>query len=178
METLITKTTRNSDKQRAVTSVRMIGNKYRLGKSSWNKGLHVSGMSGKKHSASTRNKMSVSMSGVEHINAKGKKHHNWKGGVSFDQTHVSLVKNARNRDKAKSSGKHTGAQWTELKILYNNKCVCCGISEKVKKLTKDHIVPFSLGGSDNIENIQPLCNACNVKKSSKIIDYRINYKTT
>ena len=36
-------------------------------------------------------------------------------------------------------------------------------------LTKDHIIPLSLGGKDVIENYQPMCMRCNVKKDKRII---------
>ncbi len=35
-------------------------------------------------------------------------------------------------------------------------------------MTIDHILPRSLGGSDAIENLQPMCNTCNHKKGNKV----------
>lgn len=67
------------------------------------------------------------------------------------------------------SGAHTAKQWLDLCTKYNNKCLCCGLE---KPLTKDHIIPISKGGTDNIDNIQPLCNECNATKATKTIDYR------
>ena len=49
-------------------------------------------------------------------------------------------------------------------------CVRCGASEV--RLTKDHVVPISRGGSNAIENIQPLCKACNCSKGVSAEDYR------
>ena len=35
-------------------------------------------------------------------------------------------------------------------------------------MTIDHIVPLSLGGTSNVENLRGLCRACNGKKSSSV----------
>lgn len=71
-----------------------------------------------------------------------------------------------------SCGSHTYLEWVELKKEYNYTCPCCGRQEPEILLTRDHIVPLSIGGSDKIENIQPLCQSCNSKKSTKTIKYK------
>lgn len=68
-------------------------------------------------------------------------------------------------------GLHSQGEWETLKAQYNWTCPCCKKSEPEIKLTRDHIIPISKGGSDNIENIQPLCIRCNVKKATKSIRY-------
>jgi 5-methylcytosine-specific restriction endonuclease McrA len=67
-----------------------------------------------------------------------------------------------------NGGSHTIGEWETLKAQYNWTCLICGKQEPQIKLTEDHIIPLSKGGSDNIENIQPLCKTCNCKKSDKI----------
>ena len=75
----------------------------------------------------------------------------------------------RRRRIREAGGSFTAQEWIDLCNKYDNKCLCCG--EKTK-LTPDHVVPISKGGTNYIENIQPLCMGCNRKKNAKTIDYR------
>ena len=54
-------------------------------------------------------------------------------------------------------------------LLHGSRCLKC-YSES--NIALDHVVPIFLGGENKIENLQPLCQSCNSKKGTKIIDYR------
>ena len=76
----------------------------------------------------------------------------------------------RRRAGLESSDRHyTAEEWQALCAKYDYRCLCCG---EQKPLTVDHIVPISRNGSNDIDNIQPLCRSCNSKKHDSIIDYR------
>jgi len=90
-------------------------------------------------------------------------HRNYCNSHKVNIAHLKARRYAREKGAV---GSHTLKEWLKLKILHNEKCVICG---EQKKLTKDHIVPLSKGGTDFIENIQPLCKNCNSKKHNKII---------
>lgn len=79
----------------------------------------------------------------------------------------------RNQRIIDNGGFHTKGEWENLKVQYNFTCPACKKSEPEIKLTKDHIIPLLKGGSDNIENIQPLCMRCNAKKHTKEVRYEI-----
>jgi 5-methylcytosine-specific restriction endonuclease McrA len=154
---------------------------------------HRSGMNGKKHTINTkakmrskhfgkkmsdeaRQKMSENLTGL-----RGSKSRHWKGGITNQQSSRQWRKNnyervlslnrKRRALKFLAVGTHTLGEWLNLKAQYNWTCPCCRIAEPKIVLTEDHIVPLSKGGSDNIENIQPLCRSCNSKKHTNIIKY-------
>lgn len=102
---------------------------------------------------------------------QGKNHWNYKDGRSDNKEYRDKQKNERNRRKQIAHGSHTIGELEDLKAKYNWTCPCCGKSEPEIQLTEDHIIPLSKGGSDNIENIQPLCKKCNLKKHTLIIKY-------
>lgn len=52
----------------------------------------------------------------------------------------------------------------------NHTCRYCGESAPDVKLTIDHVVPVSLGGSDDPTNLVAACPDCNAGKSSSIPD--------
>ena len=70
-------------------------------------------------------------------------------------------------------GNYSNKEWADLKARYENKCLACGLNECERPLTADHVIPLSLGGSNEIINIQPLCKPCNSRKYTKTTDYRI-----
>jgi 5-methylcytosine-specific restriction endonuclease McrA len=72
--------------------------------------------------------------------------------------------------KARVKGTHTELEWQVLRHLFFDMCVAC--FDESRPVTKDHIVPISQGGSDHIDNIQPLCAPCNTRNLKRWKDCR------
>jgi 5-methylcytosine-specific restriction endonuclease McrA len=81
------------------------------------------------------------------------------------------VSRAKYRAKqAAYGGPHfTVAEWRELLEACGGRCLRCG---QVADLTVDHVIPLSIGGSNTVENVQPLCSECNGIKGCETMDYR------
>ena len=63
------------------------------------------------------------------------------------------------------SGKIDKKLWEEKLVMLEGKCQMCGTKEKI---IIDHITPLSKGGTNNIDNLQPLCISCNCSKNNKL----------
>lgn len=84
---------------------------------------------------------------------------------------IRLIQYHRRRTQERGNGgKYTVAEWKQLCNHYGNKCLRCGRSDV--KLTADHVVPVALGGTSNIDNLQPLCLPCNLWKGARHMDFR------
>ena len=66
-----------------------------------------------------------------------------------------------------SSGLISGTVRYEVLKRAGTRCELCGISNEVKALEVDHIVPRSKGGSDELSNLQALCYSCNAMKRDR-----------
>ena len=106
------------------------------------------------------------------------KHPRWAKTLSIESKHIYRAR------LANAEGRFTLKQFRELCKKYKYTCICCGNTEDQlfdiqRMLVPDQVVPISKGGSNFIDNIQPLCHAikggrggCNNTKHNTEIDYR------
>ena len=63
------------------------------------------------------------------------------------------------------------ATWLSIKQYFNNECAYCG---KSVRLEKEHVIPFTKGGTLSVDNIVPACRKCNASKGAN--DFEDWYK--
>ena len=68
--------------------------------------------------------------------------------------------------RANTIGSLTSEQWHDACEAFDFTCAYCG---NESKLTMDHVVPVSNGGSTSADNIIPACQSCNSSKNNKDI---------
>jgi len=81
----------------------------------------------------------------------------------------------RRARKREAEGGFSGSEWKELCRAVGERCVACG---ERRRLTIDHIEPLSIGGTNSIENIQPLCGRCNSAKGTNSWHFLAGYDAT
>jgi hypothetical protein len=157
-----------------VIHAKKVGHSLKGRKNTWGNKIG-SALKGKKLSIGHKQKIKQSILKIGQTNTgrthfkKGQKPHNFKGGISKTKEYRSFYKSQYKFQKRNATGSHTFGEWENLKAQYDWTCPSCRKSEPEIKLTEDHIIPLSRGGSNNIENIQPLCGSCNSKKWAKLI---------
>lgn len=120
---------------------------FKKGVSVWNKGIKMSGMSGKRHSQETKEKMRLSSSGPLSSN--------WKGGITEENYRIRRSKKY--------------ADWrTSVFIRDGYSCQSCGAKSSAGnrvRLEADHIKPFATFPElrFDLDNGRTLCASCHRK---------------
>lgn len=93
------------------------------------------------------------------------------GKMEEYRAHISVYQANRRiiRKMSESRGGITKQQWSNIKEKCDNRCLRCQLTVK---LSLDHVIPVSKGGSSSAGNSQPLCKSCNSRKLTSMIDYR------
>lgn len=56
-------------------------------------------------------------------------------------------------------------EWSRTRLHWKGRCAYCG--KKPEVLYREHMMPVSRGGGDELENIVPACFRCNASKATK-----------
>ena len=87
---------------------------------------------------------------------------NHEKGRLYRQNRRAKIKN--------NGGTITAQEWQSVLDMYGNRCLYPGCDRT--DLEMDHVKPIELGGTNTVDNIQPLCVHHNRSKGTKWIDYR------
>jgi len=133
---------------KAPIEVRLKMSLAKKGKPSWNKGIPMR----------PESKIKLSLS------KKGQIPWNKKLFRPKNVSRAAFTQRIRRQRLETNGGKHSIEQWEELKANHKFACIKCKLKEPEIKLTRDHILAISRGGTDDIKNIQPMCLKCNQSK--------------
>ncbi len=121
-----------------------------------------------KHYASEKFKARI----IAYQNTKGYKEYKKQYAIS-DWGRLKARQYTHNR-KARikaNGGTFSAEEFVSIVEAFDYTCPCCKERFNLNELTPDHIVPLSKGGVNSIDNIQPLCLPCNIRKGVKTTNY-------
>lgn len=90
-------------------------------------------------------------------------------GKAWHESHPAQVaakgKRRRAHEKQAPVNDLTHAQWLEIQAAQDHRCYYC--QKRCKgRLTQDHIIPLSKGGSHTLHNVIGACHSCNARKNT------------
>lgn len=94
-----------------------------------------------------------------------------KEGVKYQLQSLDLTQ------KREPRAKPPPAMWKKIQEAFDYRCAHCGRQKPDVSLSPDHRRPRARGGSNDEENWQPLCEQCNVLKSSACQGCSLNCMT-
>lgn len=126
---------------------------------------------------SEQHKQAISRANTNRIRSdmRGVKNPKWKDGRTYDIEYRRLVIRLHNQ-KRRALGTIHPRVWESIKARFGYMCPACALEEPDIKLTIDHIIPVSKGGTNDASNLQPLCRLCNSRKMKNVRAY-VPYKT-
>lgn len=80
-----------------------------------------------------------------------------------------LKAKSKRRDKERELEPIDIELWKIKLDVLNNQCQMCKVYLSDRLVECDHIIPITKGGTNHIDNLQPLCKPCNSSKGNKII---------
>lgn len=92
-----------------------------------------------------------------------------KTGDLEGPTMGELIKSSKSKTKPKSNKRKSLTKSIRHEVFVRDeyKCVECGATKESVTLHVDHIIPVAQGGTDELSNLQTLCEACNLSKSNR-----------
>ena len=79
---------------------------------------------------------------------------------------------ANRRARLREGGGGSARLRRALNVRGSGTCATCGLDYSSSFLKVDHVRPLSLGGGDNPENLQVLCDPCHRTKSERDVRQR------
>lgn len=91
-----------------------------------------------------------------------------KWAHSTPERHARALKmRAEYVERRKSApGSHTEDEWQMVLAAYLHRCAYCGTDRRA--LVREHVVPVSAGGTNDIGNMVPACQPCNARKLDRL----------
>ena len=120
--------------------------------------------------AEQRKRLIAAITGRPRPDLSGSKSIFWVDGRSLEPGYWRAMHSIKSQ-RRRAQGRIDRKEWIAILARFNNQCPACGRSEPEIVLTIDHITPLVCDGTNNSDNLQPLCRSCNSRKKTQTIRY-------